>query len=676
MEGNFDSLAGYVYRPLEGPKWIRAVQIHPSDVFDAPLQCDIIHLDRQRLAISLDTSQNYYFAVSYVWGAPDFSQYLICCEEDGEKGSIKITPNVDIMLRRLRAKDKSINFWIDAISLNQADPSEISTQIPLMGEIYSQSDCTYIWMGNEDDQVSRVFAFFRALHARFYDKAIEQSSLSALVLEVFGTSSMALLQKFLNRPWFSRRWIIQEFALSHDSQVCCHDQRLSAVWMVSAFKILWKCKDSSQLFSAHDETAQHTIGLIANLRTKEPRDLLTNLWEFHLTQCTDPRDKVLALIGISTNIDSHLFQIQGGPNMNFLDALIDTTTLYKRFAIYSILQGRLEHLMKHAIVFRKRNLQNGSLPSWCPDYSVSKCTPSFIRVIKWPQLTWTGTSDVDSHIGYKHQSSEQPGVRFPLDGQTITLKNAGVFISKIIDISPECTSWSEILMPILHEHGWQFTEYVFQNIAKNYRGFRNRQLMHPGTHTVTGRVSVIVLSTAVLHGITSPEIETKLQAAQLRYTDESFKMEFLEIVLHISKAHNFFWTSFNVTRQLDNTFSPAGAATTRSDSVAYTGLGSKDIKVGDIVFLRALGQYKKIDQDDEETYLPIFKVVDMKADERAACWTQICDSVACRLSELAKVNKSYPFKPVYKEIFGSHSVEMDESFLPADNSIIPKLLIV
>ena len=125
-------LPRYRYRPLEGPKWIRVVQLQPSPSPEAPLLCKVVHMNRERITLSADRYMNHYLAVSYVWGDnPRFSQDLICCQPEGSS-SIKITPNVETMLRRLRKPTKSINLWIDAACLDQLGNSlEIQEQVQI-----------------------------------------------------------------------------------------------------------------------------------------------------------------------------------------------------------------------------------------------------------------------------------------------------------------------------------------------------------------------------------------------------------------------------------------------------------------------------------------------------------------------------------------------------------------
>lgn len=121
-------LRPYTYKPLEEKRWIRIVQLHAAKDQNDPLKCTVIHLDRKKLTLSTDITLNQYCAVSYVWGEPDFSQSMLC-EDDNEFYLLKITQNVHTLLCRFRKPSRSINLWIDAISLNQSDKAEISQQV-------------------------------------------------------------------------------------------------------------------------------------------------------------------------------------------------------------------------------------------------------------------------------------------------------------------------------------------------------------------------------------------------------------------------------------------------------------------------------------------------------------------------------------------------------------------
>jgi hypothetical protein len=96
-----------------------------------------------------------YEAVSYVWGAPEFSHSLIC-----EGKSLKITHSADTMLRYLRKGKDIRRLWVDAVCINQCDVVEKGPQIALMDIIYGRAVEVHAWLGeaHEEDEIPRLFA--------------------------------------------------------------------------------------------------------------------------------------------------------------------------------------------------------------------------------------------------------------------------------------------------------------------------------------------------------------------------------------------------------------------------------------------------------------------------------------------------------------------------------------
>jgi hypothetical protein len=157
------SLLKYRYQPLQGPNWIRIVQLLPSHLWDEPLVCNLIDMDREQLMMSTDNLLNHFYAVSYVWAQnPIFSESLICREGSTLSAIISITPHVAVMLRRFRKSSRPINLWIDALCLDQGgNRAEVQEQVGLMGEIYSEARKVLVWMGDQENGEAEVFAFFR-----------------------------------------------------------------------------------------------------------------------------------------------------------------------------------------------------------------------------------------------------------------------------------------------------------------------------------------------------------------------------------------------------------------------------------------------------------------------------------------------------------------------------------
>ncbi|KAJ4022606.1 hypothetical protein NW766_001648 [Fusarium irregulare] len=72
----------------------------------------------------LSTQALDYYAISYAWGHRQFSFTLEMRCNDASSRSLRITRNVDALLRCLRASDETRLWWIDAGCLDQENDRE------------------------------------------------------------------------------------------------------------------------------------------------------------------------------------------------------------------------------------------------------------------------------------------------------------------------------------------------------------------------------------------------------------------------------------------------------------------------------------------------------------------------------------------------------------------------
>ncbi|OCK89846.1 uncharacterized protein K441DRAFT_421642, partial [Cenococcum geophilum 1.58] len=198
-----------------GKDEIRLIKLYPSPDPDADLLCSLFHVD-------LTQPYGPYEAVSYAWGT----------KEDPEKlYYIAITANLDSALRRFRRSNAIRLLWADAVCLDQESTEEKFYQIPNIQEIYTKASNVLIWLGGAGEEGRICLEFFDRLSKKTVRRQVELLSPQNLARmiddsldETFQHRRLDALERFfhpVNRPWFLRRWVIQEVGASRDALVYC-----------------------------------------------------------------------------------------------------------------------------------------------------------------------------------------------------------------------------------------------------------------------------------------------------------------------------------------------------------------------------------------------------------------------------------------------------------------------
>lgn len=231
---------------------------------------------RFRLITTFLREKPAYFALSYVWGPPVFSETVLV---NGRK--VAITPNLHEALEQIQSKLDDDNdskywcIWTDAICINQSNDTEKNQQIRKMGAIFQSASSVIAYLGPDRDNCHVVFddcsgpgmrlfflGYLAGFDARFasdlYAKArkdrtflnhlaslelpnIQRSgaykTLSIIYLDAVlgheisvrdlkkevpllesdpGSESRAAWQSFCRRDFWRRAWIFQELVLGND----------------------------------------------------------------------------------------------------------------------------------------------------------------------------------------------------------------------------------------------------------------------------------------------------------------------------------------------------------------------------------------------------------------------------------------------------------------------------
>lgn len=186
---------------------------------------------------------------------------------------------------------------------------EKSIQVARMGDIYRQAKKVIIWLGEADESIPQTLAFFRVLGSlnrddsdEYNEPLVNESVVNKALVDMFGHDFVTPVEQFLQRPWFERRFVIQEAALSHHTIVCCGSAKLAWGWLSDALEVLRKaCERGFKL----NRRALQAVYTICTIRENDGR-ILDLIGRFHNAQCSDPKDRIFALYGLASDLNPAL----------------------------------------------------------------------------------------------------------------------------------------------------------------------------------------------------------------------------------------------------------------------------------------------------------------------------------------------------------------------------------
>lgn len=429
------------YDPLPNG-YVRLLEIQPA------LNTEDIEDEMEISLISVPLAEcPPYVALSYTWGEPGpfvdattviFTKVLRCYPIKCDDRLILCTRNLRNALRRLRQIDNlqrlaSIHsvfraqadviaeynnnvhlYWIDAICINQEDVQERSRQVLLMGRIYRQARCTFVWLGEEDTYTRPAM---EALWKVVSDQPMpETDAPNRKVLtrsEGIGgldDTQLEALAMLTARNWMLRTWILQEVVLSKLVLTLCgslnfpFDMLLEVLVILSSVRqpqpeinsVLTKRGLVDPALGEKIQGAWWTLGRIRNCRRiKEEKEKIkfsdTVLMSQH-SESTDPRDNVFGILGMATEFEFN------GEEIYKVDYKQTVTQIYSSVTAFVITKrGDLASLN---LVCDCSQKQIENLPSWCPDYGTTTHQP--LRDVGGFERTW--------HLGLQWSDALDPNL--------------------------------------------------------------------------------------------------------------------------------------------------------------------------------------------------------------------------------------------------------------------------
>ncbi|KIW83437.1 hypothetical protein Z517_02682 [Fonsecaea pedrosoi CBS 271.37] len=310
-----------------------------------------------------------FCAISYVWGAEPTKlspfQFVV---NDVE---IPITESLWTCLRRLRRDGVNDLIWADAVCINQKDNLEKSMQVRRMGSLYSQAKRVIVWIGSrKDDDCDAIGLLDELGKQRGSRRGVGEHAVKALLLT---NEERMQIKAFLQRPWFTRTWIIQELVFG--SRVTIMDENSQIEWDdfmegVMAFEEHMQqlyaavgAADRKQLPVTYSDPARalhHTRRCLEG-HSGQPRvgrlklPFLRLVEIFFYTKSTKPRDKLFAMINLAADTSSD--------NEAFIpDYESDDAVILSRYAEEFVKRNRVLELL-----YRAGREKGSRFSSWIPD---------------------------------------------------------------------------------------------------------------------------------------------------------------------------------------------------------------------------------------------------------------------------------------------------------------------
>ena len=426
-------VTSYGYFPLDRmADEIRILNIEPHKGDESsPMVCSLLH-------VPLAAKQDYH-ALSYTWGSGAKTKSITLSGQ-----SFAVSETLYSALIHLRQSNLRRAIWVDAICINQNEIPERNSQISRMARIYTASDGTVIWLGDEAEgskiameEMGRIaMEHIRKNHRAELDVVEAHEDMAKVKDGTVAIIYKSLREDFygphlkvdddftpeeapvwraicrlLLRPWFRRTWVIQEAVTAGNLMVTCGESMMywEALPMFSTtiqndwnfFRLLSDDEQQKKDFAYYDPDVQFArVGVFRNLRTTRQRgesiSYLSLLIATRDTESTDPRDKIYGLWGLASDAADLV------PTPDYAQSV---QSVYTSFVIAWIKKYKRLDIICAAQPRTKEGVEG--LPFWVPDWSALWCAYPYIS--RHPALfTDTERDNLEEKPIYRASGSLQP----------------------------------------------------------------------------------------------------------------------------------------------------------------------------------------------------------------------------------------------------------------------------
>ena len=318
-----------------------------------------------------------FTALSYAWGDPEDKKLALC-----NNCSVSITNSLCEALWQMHEDGEQGYIWADALCINQQDDVEKTSQVRMMGNIYEAARIVVIWLGPENpgDRASlflmkEICDIIKLGSTDDHEWTVD---IHAAGLYDIASERWVAMVKFLRKPWFWRLWVIQEYQKSRDRVFRCGRISIMAGFFMEFYFLMGKCPelksltqlkgleapaDAEEYLFAPFFEIQKFLDLQRNWPPGAPAGapLHGMLSKSRGCQSSDPRDRVFAVVGLSSDTNVDLIDYQASLSnvlirisVNHIRAMVASTSTADCF--------------NYLCFIHEDNVE--SLPSWVPSFNL------------------------------------------------------------------------------------------------------------------------------------------------------------------------------------------------------------------------------------------------------------------------------------------------------------------
>lgn len=401
-----DELPPFKHPRIDADSQIRLVSLlppeRPAGRGDSrePLQCTI--------EVHLLAEVPEYEALSYAWGGIHRHMPISIRGTDADGKGIEeavfATPQLLMALRRLRLVSAPRRLWIDQLCIDQDNPTEVGSQVQLMGDIYKAARRVVVWLGEDitrtgysqdsklwqETDSAHLLDLISGIPAKSYsapDNTIRVTNLVEFGLtyhfETVKLRRLRAVHELLWRQWFRRAWVFQEASLARElsvqfgraemdfgdlENVCCAIHRAEVD--LGIHRDLLGLADLATATAGYEmmrliqQTRQETFHQDPQIGTSNPGDqrfLCKLLQVLRRVECYNPRDMVFAFLAF-----------QNG------EGIVSTGDAYQR-SVEDVWRTAAEQIIKSSgsldifAALSSDTSSNENKPSWIPKWD--NCFP-------------------------------------------------------------------------------------------------------------------------------------------------------------------------------------------------------------------------------------------------------------------------------------------------------------